>query len=463
MAMRIAELLMERLGGEIVTLGDEIPERARHDWSGQEPVRPLALIRPRSTEEVSATLKLCSEAGIGVVPQGGLTGLAGGAHPTKGCVALSLERLNRIEEIDPAMATMTAGAGVVLQTAQAAAEEAGLFLALDLGARGSCTVGGVLSTNAGGNRVIRYGMAREHVLGLEIVLADGTVVSSLNKMLKNNAGYDSKQLFIGSEGTLGVITRAVLRLQPQPTFSTSALCGCRDFDAVLSLLKAARAGLGPSLTAFEVMWPSFYHFMGDSLPSLPQPLSGRHGIYVLIEVSGFDAERDAARLESLLEGRLEAGDVEDAVIAASGKDVAALWAIRESVSEYTKVLGPIAAFDVGVSSHVTGAVVEQLEAGMAERWPDAISLSYGHVGDSNLHFVANVPSAGAAQPGGEIADFVYATVRAAGGTISAEHGIGTLKRKYLAYSRSPAELDLMRRMKAALDPKGILNPGKVLG
>ena len=198
MAMRTEDLLMERLGGEIVTLGDEIPERARHDWSGQEPVRPLALIRPRSTEEVSATLKLCSEGGIGVVPQGGLTGLAGGAHPSEGCVALSLERLNRIEEIDPAMATMTAGAGVVLQTAQAAAEEAGLFLALDLGARGSCTVGGVLSTNAGGNRVIRYGMAREHVLGLEVVLADGTVISSLNKMLKNNAGYDSKQLFIGS-------------------------------------------------------------------------------------------------------------------------------------------------------------------------------------------------------------------------------------------------------------------------
>ncbi|WP_342591906.1 FAD-binding oxidoreductase [Jiella sonneratiae] len=462
MTSRPEHLLIEHLGAQLVTVGEEIPERARHDWSGQQPVCPLAWIRPRSTEEVSAVLRICNELRLAVVPQGGLTGLAGGAHPVAGCVALSLERMNGIEEIDPAMATMTVGAGVVLEAAQAAAEAAGLFLALDLGARGSCTIGGVLATNAGGNRVIRYGMAREHVLGVEVVLADGTVVTSLNKMLKNNAGYDSKQLFVGSEGTLGVITRAVLRLQPRPTFSTCALCGCRDFAAAMALLAAARSGLGPSLTAFEVMWPSFYHFMGEKLPSLPQPLAGRHGIYVLIEVSGFDAEREAERLEALLAKGLEAGDVEDAVVAASGRDVAAFWAIRESVSEYSKVIGKVAAFDVGLPAHATGQVVERLEAGAVQRWPDAIALSYGHVGDSNLHFVANVPSAGAEQPSAEISAFVYETVRSSGGTISAEHGIGTLKRQYLPYTRSPSELDLMRRIKSALDPNGILNPGKVL-
>ncbi|MAU96126.1 MAG: FAD-binding oxidoreductase [Fulvimarina sp.] len=463
MDMQPERLLGQRLDPAIVTLAEAIPERAWHDWSGAPPVRPLAWIRPRSTEEVAAVLTLCSEAGIGVVPQGGLTGLAGGAHPVAGAVALSLERMNRIEEIDPAMATMTVGSGVVLQAAQSAAEEAGLFLAVDLGARGSCTIGGVLSTNAGGNRVIRYGMAREHVLGLEVVLADGTIVTSLNKMLKNNAGYDSKQLFIGSEGTLGVVTRAVLRLQPRPTFSTSALCGCRDFDAALALLRAARAGLGPSLTSFEVMWPSFYEFMAGSLPSLPRPLSGRHAITVLIEVSGFDAEHEAARLEAVLGAMLEEGHVEDALLAASGKDVADFWAIRESVAEYSKIMGPITAFDVGVPAHVTGPVVERLEAGLKSRWPDVIALSYGHIGDSNLHLVVNVPSAGQEQPAAEISAFVYDTVREAGGTISAEHGIGTLKRKYLPYTRSPQELDLMRRMKLALDPKGILNPGKVLG
>ncbi|MCW4115252.1 FAD-binding oxidoreductase [Aurantimonas sp. MSK8Z-1] len=456
-------LLGAHLGDDLVAAGDGIPERATHDWSGLPPVRPLALVRPRTTADVAATLKLCDAHGIALVPQGGLTGLAGGAHPVGDAVALSLERMNRIEEIDPAMATMTVEAGTVLQVAQAAAEDAGLFLALDLGARGSCTVGGNLATNAGGNRVIRYGMAREHVLGLEVALADGTVVSSLNKMLKNNAGYDSKQLFIGSEGTLGVITRAVLRLQPRPSFSTSALCGCRDFEAVLSLLKAMRAGLGPSLTSFEVMWPSFYDFMAGSLPHLPRPLAGRHGIYVVIEASGFDAEHEAARLEAVLGAALEAGDVEDAVLAASQTDVADLWAIRESVSEYSKVLGPITAFDVGLSAGRTGEVVEVLEAGLRARWADAIALSYGHIGDSNLHLVVHVPSAGLAQPGEAITGFVYDTIRRAGGTISAEHGIGLLKRKYLSYTRSDEELDLMRRMKRALDPKGILNPGKVLG
>ena len=462
MDMRFADLLIERLGNDLVATGADIPERALHDWSGLAPVEPLALVRPRTTADVAATLELCSRHHIGVVPQGGLTGLAGGAQPVSGAIALSLERMNRIEEVDPAMATMTIGAGTTLQTAQEAAEAADLFLAVDLGARGSCSVGGVLSTNAGGNRVIRYGMAREHVLGLEVVLADGTIVSSLNKMLKNNAGYDSKQLFIGSEGTLGIITRAVLKLQSRPTFSTSAICGCRDFAAVLELLRAVRAGLGPSLSSFEVMWPSFYDFMSASL-SLPRPLTERHGIYVLIESSGFDAEYEANRLETVLGAVLEAGGVEDAVLAASQKDVADFWAVRESVSEYSKVLGPITAFDVGVSAHRTGGVVEGLEAGLAARWPDVVALSYGHIGDSNLHLVVNVPSAGKEQPGEAVSAFVYETVRAAGGTISAEHGIGLMKRKYLAYTRSPEELDLMRRMKLALDPAGILNPGKVLG
>ena len=463
MDTRIDSRLAERFGDEMVTTGEDIPERSRRDWSGLAPVRPLALVRPRNTQEVAAVLAFCDEHFIAVVPQGGLTGLAGGAQPHGDAIALSLERMNRIEEVDPAMSTMTVGAGTVLQTAQSAAEDAGLFLGLDLGARGSCTIGGNLSTNAGGNRVIRYGMAREHVLGLEVVLADGTIVSSLNKMLKNNAGYDSKQLFIGSEGTLGVITRAVLRLQPRPTFSTSALCGCRDFNAALALLQAARAGLGPSLSSFELMWPSFYDFMSRSLPALPRPLAGPHGMYVLIEVSGFDAEREAERLESVLGAALERSDVEDAVLAASKKDVLAFWAIRESVSEFSKILGPIAAFDVGVPAHRTGSVVEALDAGLKARWPDVLALSYGHIGDSNLHLVVNVPSAGATQPDHAIKEFVYDTVRAAGGTISAEHGIGLVKRKYLPYTRSPEELDLMRRMKTALDPKGILNPGKVLG
>ena len=267
---------------DCVTTGEAIPERFLADWSGLAPVRPLALVRPRTTEEVSAALALCNRFRVPVVPQGGLTGLAGGAHPISGGVALSLDRMNAIEEVDPVMATLTAQAGTPLAAIQAAAEEAGLFFGLDLGARDSCTIGGNLATNAGGNRVIRYGMAREHVLGMEVVLADGTIVRSLNKMLKNNAGYDLKQFFIGAEGTLGVITRAVLRLQAKPASIASAFCGCPDFDAVLALLQQARTRLGASLTAFEVMWPSFYDFMTAGLPHLRRPFAEPHGVYVLV-------------------------------------------------------------------------------------------------------------------------------------------------------------------------------------
>ncbi len=252
--------------GEDVFLGADIPERFHNDWAGMAPVVPLALVRPRSTAQVAAAMRLCNEYRIPLTPQGGLTGLAGGARPIEGGVALSLDRMNRIEEIDTVMATMTIEAGATLGAAQRAAEEAGLFLGLDLGARDSCMIGGTLSTNAGGNRVIRFGMAREHVLGLEVVLPDGTIVTSLNKMLKNNAGYDLKQLFVGSEGTLGIITRAVLRLQARPAELASAFCACPDFPALLELLKSARQRLGAALTSFEVMWPSFYDFMTGGLP-----------------------------------------------------------------------------------------------------------------------------------------------------------------------------------------------------
>ncbi|TPW30200.1 FAD-binding oxidoreductase [Pararhizobium mangrovi] len=452
--------LTDELGRDLVALGQDIPERAHRDWSGMDPVEPLALVRPRNAAEIGAALALCDAHGIGVVPQGGLTGLAGGAQPSADAIAISLERMTAIEPVDAEMACITVEAGAPLAAVQQAAEDAGLFLGLDLGARGTCTIGGTLSTNAGGNRVIRYGMAREHVLGLEAVLADGTVVSSMNRMLKNNAGYDLKQLFIGSEGTLGVISRAVLRLQSRPTFSTSALCGCRNFDDALALLKAVRAGLGPSLTSFEVMWPSFYDFMGKSL-GLPRPLAEDHGVYVLVESSGYEEVRDREQLEATLGACLEDGTLADAVIAGSERETADLWAVRESVAEYSRLMGKLTAFDVGLPAHVTGRTVEVLEAELRKRWPDVIALSYGHIGDSNLHLVVNVPSAGDEQPHGEITHFVYDTVRAAGGTISAEHGIGLLKRPYLPYSRTPEELALMRRLKRALDPNNILNPHKV--
>lgn len=444
-----------------VFIGDAIPARYRADWSGLAPVTPLALVRPLDTAGVARTLSLCNLHRVPVVAQGGLTGLAGGAHPIAGGVALSLDRMSGIEEIDPVMATMTVKAGTPLSVVQAAAIEAGLFFGLDLGARDSCSIGGNIATNAGGNRVIRYGMTRESVLGIEAVLADGTVVSSLNKMLKNNAGYDVKQLFIGSEGTLGVITRAVLRLQARPAAIDSAFCACPDFEAVLKLLQQARRRLGASLTSFEVMWPSFYDFMTAKLPQLRRPFAKAHGCYVLIEASGTDAVHNGALLGELLAQGLEEAWITDAVLPASERDARDLWAVRESVSEYGRVIGPLTAFDVGLPTAGTGLVVAEVEGECRRRWPDAIILAYGHIGDSNLHLVINVPALGERQPHDDIADLVYGLVGRAGGTVSAEHGIGLVKKPYLALSRSPQELALMARIKKALDPNDILNTGKV--
>lgn len=448
--------------GSDVFFGADIPAQFHNDWSGMTPVVPLALVRPRTTAQVSETLKLCNRFKVPVTPQGGLTGLAGGGRPIEGGVALSLDRMNAIEEIDTVMATMTVQAGVALGAAQQAAGNVGLFLGLDLGARDSCVIGGNISTNAGGNRVIRFGMAREHVLGLEVVLPDGTIVTSLNKMLKNNAGYDLKQLFIGSEGTLGIITRAVLRLQAKPADLASAFCGCHDFPSMLELLKGARQRLGSALTSFEVMWPSFYDFMTGGLPHLRRAFNEPHGIYVLIETGGRDADDNQALLEQVLGEALEAGWVSDAVLPSSEREAQSLWAVRESVAEYGKLMGPMTAFDVGVPTGSAGQLVDEIEATIKQRWPDAIGLSYGHIGDSNLHFVCNIPSAGQQQPHKEITEIVFSLVATKAGTISAEHGIGLLKKPYLKLSRTPEELALMATIKRALDPNDILNTGKVL-
>ncbi len=455
------ESLKHELGIDVF-FGADIPARFHNDWAGLEPVAPRALVRPRTTEQVSATLRLCDRFRVPVVPQGGLTGLAGGARPIEDGIALSLDRMNGIDEIDSVMATMTVQAGTPLSVIQAAAEGAGLFFGLDLGARDSCVIGGNLSTNAGGNRVIRFGMAREHVLGLEVVLPDGTIVRSLNKMLKNNAGYDLKQLFIGSEGTLGIITRAVLRLQAKPAALASAFCGCPDFPAMLELLKSTRRRMSSALTSFEVMWPSFYDFMTGNLPDLRRAFSEPHGIYVLIEVGGRDADENRAMLENILSDALEEGWVSDAILPSSERETRDLWAVRESVSEYGRLMGPLTAFDVGLPTSAAGRVVGEIEEALKSRWPDAIALSYGHIGDSNLHLVCNIPSAGKTQPHKEITELVFGAIGQAGGTISAEHGIGLQKKPYLKLSRTPEELALMERIKRAIDPNNILNTGKVL-
>ncbi|WP_035882106.1 FAD-binding oxidoreductase [Cupriavidus metallidurans] len=442
--------------------GDAIDTRFRKDWYAPLGNPPLAVVRPRTTADVAAILAACHRHGQPVVPQGGLTGLASAATPRQGEIVLSLERMRGVEEIDEQAGTMTIWAGTTLQAAQEAARAAGWLLAVDLGARGSCQIGGNIATNAGGNRVIRYGMMRDQVLGLEVVLADGTVLTSLNKMLKNNAGYDLRQVFVGSEGTLGVITRAVLRLAPLPSATQTALCALNSFDDVVRLLRHAQRALSGRVSAFEAMWADYYTLVTTRVPGVRAPLPAGHPFYVLLDLQGSDADADAAAFERMLEGAMESGLIVDAAVAASGKEAESFWKLRDAVAEFPQMWAPNAAFDVSLPIGSIGRFADALRCAILERWPSAELVNFGHVGDSNLHFSVHLPGVDAAAfPETEIDAVAYAIVREFAGSVSAEHGIGIHKKPYLGNSRTPAELALMRTIKAALDPKGTLNPGRV--
>jgi len=448
---------MAELGSDLVTPGPDVPAPHRTDWSGEPAVQPLALVRPRTTAEVQAVLRACHDTGTPVVPQGGRSGLCGGARPLAGGVALSLDRMSRVLDVDARQATLTAEAGCVLQVAQSAAAEAGMLLGVDLGARGTCTLGGIIGTNAGGNQVLRYGMTRENVLGLEIVLADGTLLPAMNRLLKNNVGIDLKHLAIGAEGCLGIVTKAVFRLHPRPTHTATAFVGCADAGAMLDLLAHARATLGPALTSFEAMWPSFYDIMRAGIAA-PHPLDAEHGLYVILQADGFDASV-TARLEDSLGAAMSAGIVADATLARNSREDRALWAVREAVAEYGRILGPLTPFDIGIPLEHMAQAVARMDRALRDGWQGVRALFYGHMGDSNLHLVVNVPGV-AEQPSKAIKALIYDITRDLGGTVSAEHGIGTTKRDVIGHSRSTEEIAAMRAVKAALDPRGILNPGR---
>lgn len=425
--------------------------------------RPLAVVRPRNTGQVAAILRHCHQQHQAVVTQGGMTGLSGGVLPQNDELILSLERLRGIEEIDAQAGTLTALAGTPLQEAQEAAAAQGFLLAIDLGARGSCHVAGNVATNAGGNRVIRYGMARQQVLGLEVVLADGSVVSSLNKMLKNNAGFDLKHLFIGSEGCLGVITRVVFKLEPLPSCVQTALCGVGSYAQVVALLRHAQRELSGRLSAFEVMWADFYQLVTTRLPGQRAPLPPDFPYYVLLDLQGNDPATDTALFEKMLESALTAGLIEDAVVAASEKETQSLWKLRDSPGEFPVVWPTIASFDVSLPIGSIDDFVNALRTRLDAAFPGCEYVHFGHIGDSNLHVCVHVlGTTSETFPEHEIKDCLYGLLRDYGGSVSAEHGIGRHKRDYLAYCRTPEELALMRTLKNALDPLGILNPGRVL-
>lgn len=452
------QALRQTLGAEAVLSGDAVPARYHTDWSGTPPVAPLALVRPRSTEDVSATLRLCHQHRVPVVPQGGLTGLAGAAVPSADCVALSLERMPAIEAIDARSATMTVQAGATLQAVQEAAVDAGLAFGVDLGARGSCQIGGNVATNAGGNGVLQHGMMREQVLGLEVVLADGTVLPMLRPMLKNNTGYDLKQFFIGAEGTLGVITRVLLRLRPLPRAKATALVALPGFDQALAVLQRMQGRFGNSVAAFELMWDNFVQ-ASVQWQQLQAPLAERHPLLALIDVDGKDEASLREAVEAALGDAMEAGEVVDAVIAQSQTQAKTLWKLREAPAELNTQMHPPVNFDVSLPQAEIGRFAAAIQAAFDARWPGHHTLFFGHVGDGNLHVSTDGATVGGACEAVEAE--LYRVVGAFHGSVSAEHGIGLHKKPFLALSRTPQELAAMRAIKAALDPLGLMNPGKV--
>ncbi len=426
------------------------------------------VLRPGSTEEVAAILRLANETGTAIIPQGGNTGLVGGQvpHDDGTEIILSLGRLNRIREVDAEGGTLVAEAGVVLTAVQNAADAAGLLFPLSLGSEGSCTVGGNLSTNAGGTAVLAYGNARELVLGLEVVLADGRIWNGLGRLRKDNTGYDLKHLFMGAEGTLGVITAAVLKLFPKPKAVTTAFIGLDSPHAALALLGLARQHLGAALTTFEVVPRIGIDFVLKHGNNTRDPLGEPHAWYVLAEGSFGDEAQAQSGTEALLEEALEKGIVADAAIAASEAQREQFWGMRHILSEVQSREGGSIKHDVSVPVAAVPAFIDAATAAVEALIPGARVIAFGHLGDGNIHFNVSQPVGGdkAAFLAGwdAVNECVHAIVAEFSGSISAEHGIGRMKRDLLPRFKDPVALAVMRQLKATLDPNGILNPGKVL-
>ena len=453
--------LVAIVGPAGVLLGDDVSQRSV-DWFTGAPCRAKAIVRPRNTEQLSKVMALCYQADQPVVTHGGMTGIVHGGVASPEELVVSLELMNQIEEIDPVGSTIHVQAGVTLQQVQEAAGEIDMQFPLDLGARGSCTIGGNIATNAGGIRVIRYGMMRQQVLGLEAVLSDGTVVSSLNKMLKNNAGYDLKQLFIGSEGTLGIVTRAVLRLQPHMPSEQTALVAVPSFDALTKLLSLTSQALANSLSAFEALWNNHYKLMTTESGKHAPLLADDSPFYAIIETLGLDETQDAEHFSLILQKALEAGLITDAVLASSRAQRQGIWAIREDIEELVKELKPMFSYDVSLPIPHMKAYVDILEEKLQAQWPQTGKMVvFGHLGDGNLHIMITVRD-DSPQSRRQVEQLVYSPLKEYSGSISAEHGIGLEKRDYLSISRSSEEIALMKRLKTALDPKWLLNPGKVV-
>jgi FAD/FMN-containing dehydrogenase len=466
-ATLIARLTAVVGGANVLTAPADI-EPFLVDWRGRYHGAARAVVRPAGTDQVAAVVKTCAELAVPIVPQGGNTGMVGAATPDESgrAIVLSLARLNRVRGVDVANATITVEAGMPLARVQQAAADAGLFFPLSLAAEGSATIGGNLATNAGGTAVLRFGNARELVLGLEVVLADGRVWNGLRGLRKDNTGYDLKQLFVGSEGTLGIVTAAVLKLFPAPRAQATAMVAVADARAAVALLAALKAALGDRLVGFELISRFCVTLTRAHFPALPDTLPG-HPWVVLVQADDTGtAASVAAQLEAALAEAAEAGVAADAVIAQTDSQAKALWTLRESIPEAQRLEGPNIKHDISLPVSRIPDFLDESEAALRGALPGVRFVVFGHLGDGNLHYNLTGPEGARPQdflPHTAVANgIVYELVDRHGGSISAEHGIGQLKREALRRFKSPLEVELMCRIKTALDPQGILNPGKVL-
>lgn len=427
-------------------------------WKTHEACDAKAIVYPSTRDEVAAVLRLCNEYRQTIVPFGGLTGLVQGCHTTPNDIALSLEKMNQIEELDTIAHTMTVQAGVTMREAQDAADEKGLFFPVDIGARDNCMLGGNVATNAGGTKVIRYGMMRDSILGLEAILADGTVISSMNRFIKNNSGFDLKHLFIGTEGVLGIITRIIFRLAVKPKSHNVALLTCKNFDDVVIILNESKKSLGNTLCGFEVMWNSFYQKAVKPIGTLDSPLPIDYPLYVIIESMGTSPDSDNRKFESELSNFFKSGLALDGVIAKSDIERQRIWAIRDQVEW---LVSEAYNFDVSLRNADVGQYVVEVTDRIIRDLPQAYVAAFGHLGDNNIHIA--VLADGCKTTFAKIIEkHVYESLIPFSGAISAEHGIGLEKKPYLAISRTAEEINLMKSLKKMMDPQNILNPGKVI-
>ncbi|MBN09745.1 MAG: FAD-binding oxidoreductase [Flavobacteriaceae bacterium] len=439
---------------------DQILNRFSHIWKTDQPLQAIAVTFPETTKEVSDIIKICNKNNQEIIVHGGLTNLVGGTETKKNQLVISLEKMNKIEEVDDKSRTITTQAGVILETLINAAAEKNLLLPLNFGARGSAQIGGAVSSNAGGLRVFRFGMTRQMVLGIEVVLPDGTIISSLKKIIKDNSGYDLKQLFIGSEGTLGIVTKVVLRLQEAPKSRCSAIVGVNSYELVVDLLKFLESELGGNLSGFELIWKSTYNAMTES-SELIKPLSNNYEYYVFIESLGSQPKQDYDLLENRIEESLKRGLIIDAVMANSDKELKQIWQIREDISILASKAKFDQHFDISLPIPKIGEIIDSITKELNKLNEVKTIFPFGHIADGNIHFIIgrdkNTPKLIDL-----INSIVYAPLKKFKGSLSAEHGIGLDKKAYLYTTRSKEEIKLMEQLKKLFDPKNILNPGRII-